>query len=283
MNAGIEMAWLTQPTKPICGASLAAAAQHQAQLTKPLGALGELENVVVRLAGMQGHVKPTADRVRITVFAADHGIAASGVSAYPQEVTAQMVMNFAFGGAAVAVLARHLNAAFEVVNLGTLTALPPHDAVVSRVIAPGTRDFSQEAAMTDEQLSRALAVGRERIDACGQDYPDLFIAGEMGIGNTSAASAIAAALLQLPAELLVGPGTGLDTEKVIHKSVKVQQALDLHSLDVEQPLEILRCVGGFEIAAMTGAYIRAAQCGIPILIDGFISTAAAMVAVAIKP
>lgn len=283
MSTDADMQWLDQPVKPICKQSVQTAAQHQTQLTKPLGALGELETVVVRLAGMQGRVKPDIDGVQISVFAADHGIAVSGVSAYPQEVTAQMVMNFAMGGAAVSVLARHLLAEFEVVNLGTLNELPPHDAVLSRVIAAGTRDFSCEAAMHGEQLKQALAVGCERIDACAENHPDLFIAGEMGIGNTSAASAIAAALLQLPAAQLVGPGTGLDTEQVALKAARIQQALDFHTLRADQPLEILRCVGGFEIAAMTGAYIRAAQQGIPVLIDGFISTAAAMVAVALKP
>lgn len=283
MSTDADMQWLNQPVKPICQQSAQAAAQHQAQLTKPLGALGALEAVAVRLAGMQGRVKPGVDSVQISVFAADHGIAASGVSAYPQEVTAQMVMNFAFGGAAVSVLARHQRAEFEVVNLGTLTELPAHEAVVSRVIAAGTRDFSSEAAMSDAQLHQALAVGCERIDACANNDPDLFIAGEMGIGNTSAASAIGSVLLQLPAAQLVGPGTGLNPEQVALKTARIQQALDLHALRADQPLEILRCVGGFEIAAMTGAYIRAAQRGIPVLIDGFISTAAAMVAVVIKP
>ncbi|MDI3323226.1 nicotinate-nucleotide--dimethylbenzimidazole phosphoribosyltransferase [Pontibacterium granulatum] len=283
MSTDVDMQWLNQPVKAICQQSAQAAAQHQTQLTKPLGALGELETVAVRLAGMQNRVKPEINRVQLSVFAADHGIAASDVSAYPQEVTSQMVMNFAFGGAAVSVLARHLQAAFEVVNLGTLTALPAHEAVVSRVIAAGTRDFSSEAAMSSAQLCQALAVGCERVDACAENHPDLFIAGEMGIGNTSAASAIAAALLQLPAVQLVGPGTGLDTERVVLKAARIQQALDFHALCADQPLEILRCVGGFEIAAMTGAYIRAAQQGIPVLIDGFISSAAAMVAVAFKP
>lgn len=283
MSTDADIQWLHQPIKPICEDSQQAAARHQTQLTKPLGALGELESIAVCLAGMQGLLKPGVDRVQISVFAADHGIAASGVSAYPQEVTAQMVMNFACGGAAVSVLARHLQAAFEVVNLGTLTDLPPHDGVVSRVIAAGTRDFSCEAAMSDKQLSQALAVGCERIDACADHHPDLFIAGEMGIGNTSAASAIAAVLLQLPAAQLAGPGTGLDTEQVALKAAKIQQALDLHALNADQPLDILRCVGGFEIAAMTGAYIRAAQRGIPVLVDGFVSTAAAMVAAVLKP
>lgn len=283
MTTDIDLQWLDQPVKPICQQSAHAAAQHQTQLTKPLGALGELETVAVRLAGMQGRVKPEIDNVQISVFAADHGIAASGVSAYPQEVTAQMVMNFAFGGAAISVLARHLCAAFEVVNLGTLAELPAHEAVVSRVIAAGTQDFSNEAAMSDAQLRQALAVGCERIDACAEHDPDLFIAGEMGIGNTSAASAIAAALLQLPAAQLVGPGTGLDPEHVKLKATRIQKALDLHALRADQPIDILRCVGGFEIAAMSGAYIRAAQLGIPVLVDGFISTAAAMAAVALKP
>lgn len=275
--------WLQDRVAAIDTEQQHAASQYQSVLTKPLGALGELETVAVRLAGMQGRLKPEVERVQVSVFAADHGIAAAGVSAYPQEVTAQMVMNLAMGGAAVSVLARHLGASFEVVNLGTLVEVPEHDRVVSRVIATGTRDFSSGTAMDSDQLHRALRVGYERIEHCALDHPDLFIAGEMGIGNTSSASALAATLLQRPAVELVGPGTGLNDSQVRRKATLIQHALDLHQMSPDRPLEALQCVGGFEIAAMTGAYIRAAQRGIPVLIDGFISTVAAMIAIAIKP
>ena len=275
--------WLQEPVAVCDMDHQSAASHHQTVLTKPLGALGELETVAVRLAAMQGRLKPQVDNVQITVFAADHGIAAAGVSAYPQEVTAQMVMNFASGGAAVSVLARHLGARFEVVDLGTLAAVPEHENVISRVIAKGTEDFSTTAAMNADQLNRALQVGFERIEQSLSGKLDLFIAGEMGIGNTSSASALVATLLQRPAKDLVGPGTGLDAARVEQKAQLIQQALDLHQVAGDQPLKALQCLGGFEIAAMTGAYIRAAQRGIPVLIDGFISTAAAMIAIAMKP
>ncbi len=287
MTIPTRLAWLEQPIKAIDQAAQQAAEKRQTQLTKPLGALGDMEALAVRLAGMRGQIKPQLNDVQVSVFAADHGIAAVGVSAYPQEVTAQMVMNFAFGGAAVSVVARYLGASFEVVNLGTVAPVPPHEQVISRVIAPGTQDFSSVPAMDNAQLAQALMVGCERLDACAQRQPDLFIAGEMGIGNTSSASALAAVLLKRSAAELVGPGTGLDSAQVVRKAALIQQAMELHLMQEpnleERPLALLQRMGGFEIAAMTGAYIRAGQLGIPVLVDGFISTAAALVALQLKP
>ncbi|WP_245601104.1 nicotinate-nucleotide--dimethylbenzimidazole phosphoribosyltransferase [Marinobacterium jannaschii] len=275
--------WIEEAVQRPDSRATEAALERQQQLTKPAGSLGRLEAVAVQLAGMQGCSKPQIERLNVTVFAADHGIAADGVSAYPQEVTAQMVANFASGGAAVTVLARHLGAEFEVVNLGTVAKVPVSEGVIDRMIAPATANFCQQQAMTTIQLQQALAVGAERIDRLAGQRPDLFIAGEMGIGNTSAATAIAAALMQRKALELTGPGTGLNRLQIQSKAQKIQQAIDLHAVAADRPLEALSRMGGFEIAAMVGAYLRCGQQAIPVLVDGFISSVAALVACLLQP
>lgn len=254
---------------------------RQGQLTKPPGSLGELEDAVVRLAGMQGLECPACDNVHIAVFAADHGIAQQNVSAFPQEVTRQMILNFASGGAAITVLAKYFNAHFEVINLGTVTALE-HPNVIDAVIAPGSLDFSVEEAMSAQQLEQAFKVGCEAVKRAEIKGADLFIAGEMGIANTTSASAIMAALLQLPGEKVAGPGTGVASEGVKHKARVIDQAINLHSNSLTSPLAILRCLGGFEIAAMVASYLCAAEKGITIVVDGFISTVAAYLAIQIN-
>lgn len=263
---------------------------RQGQLTKPPGALGRLESVAVQLAAMQGVERPQLERVQICIFAADHGIADEGVSAFPQAVTGEMVKNFACGGAAISVLAKTLEASLEVVNLGTVNDPGEWPAVVREVIAPMTANFATEAAMTRAQLNAAMQAGVDSVSrAAGAQ---LFIGGEMGIANTTSASAIACALLQESPQLLAGPGTGLDSAGVAHKAQVIERALELHGLfpspteeeiDGNAALEILRCVGGFEIAALTGAYLTAAQRGIPVLVDGYITTVAALLAVRINP
>ncbi|NVK44139.1 MAG: nicotinate-nucleotide--dimethylbenzimidazole phosphoribosyltransferase [Oceanospirillaceae bacterium] len=260
-----------------------AARQRQARLTKPAGALGELEALALRLAGLQGRECPRLERCQISVFAADHGIAAAGVSAYPQAVTAQMILNFAAGGAAVSVLARHSGARFEVVNLGTVEPLPAGTEVLDRTLGPGTADFSMTDAMTPAQLEAALGVGGERVEAALEAGCDLFIAGEMGIGNTSAATALAALLLDLPPAQLLGAGTGVDAAGLARKQALIERALARHRTASNDTLELLRRLGGFEVAAMTGACLRAGQLGVPVLVDGFIVTAAALVAVRLQP
>lgn len=255
---------------------------RQAQLTKPPGSLGALEALAVRLAALQHSARPTVDRVWISVFAADHGVAAEGVSAFPQAVTGEMVRNFASGGAAISVLARALGATLEVVNLGTVND-PGEIATVRRaIIAASTANLCEHSAMTPAQLQQALAAGAASVAAARAADAQLFIGGEMGIANTTSAAALACALLGLPAAELVGAGTGLDDAGIAHKVAVVQRALQCHAV-ATLSLEQLRCLGGFEIAALTGAYITAAQAGLPILVDGFITTAAALTAVRINP
>lgn len=275
------MSWYLKPAADMDNNVFKLATEHQLSLTKPPGALGALESVAIKLAAMQGQLKPKLNNICISVFAGDHGVANQGVSAFPQAVTTEMVKNFANGGAAISVLARQLNAHFEVVNLGTLFEVEEHPQIVNARIAPGTADFSIEPAMTNQQLSMALEQGQQAAKRAYEQDAHLFIGGEMGIGNTTAASALAAAQLQLPAATLVGPGTGLSSDKLPFKAQIIEQALALHGSN--DPMEQLRCLGGFEIAGLVGAYIACAQNGIPVLVDGFISSSAALMAVAINP
>lgn len=274
--------WQTIKVAPLDEASREAALAYQQTLTKPPGSLGQLEQIAVDMAAMQAQFKPQCDKVAITIFAADHGVAAQGVSAFPQEVTAQMVLNFASGGAAVAVLAKQLSAAFEVVNLGTV-APTLHANVINSPIAAGTADMVQKSAMTEVELLQALAAGAEAIERALSSEADLFIAGEMGIANTTSASALMAKCLGLDGEAVAGPGTGIVEEVLRHKADVIDQALQRHSTVSTAPLQVLQVLGGFEIAAMVGAYLQAAQKGLTVLVDGVISSAAAYLACQVNP
>jgi len=279
----MKIDWLYNDAAPITAEAAVAAEARQGQLTKPPGSLGRLEQLAVTLAGMQGNERPALERIAITIFAADHGVAEEGVSAFPQEVTTAMIANFAHGGAAISVLARELDARLEVVNVGAINETDDLPGVIDRRVAPGTANFAKGAAMSEEQLAEALACGREAIERSLEDGAQLFIGGEMGIANTTAATAIAAALLSLSPSTLAGPGTGLDASGVSHKAAVIEKALVLHGLDGEDPLATLRCVGGFEIAALCGAYLAAAQRALPVLVDGYIATTAALLALRINP
>lgn len=275
--------WIAQSCPAPSAAHAAAAAARQDQLTKPQGALGRLEKLAIELAALQSTDRPRADNARIVLFAGDHGVVAQGISAYPSAVTVQMLENFAGGGAAISVLARQLGATLEVVDAGTLASTSPIGVVIDRPCC-GTRDFAREPAMTPDQTHHALAAGRRAVRRATEQNTDILILGEMGIGNTTSATAIAAALLGKPAHDLAGAGTGLDAGGVKHKADVVDRALELHRLrSSPDALDVLRCVGGLEIAALTGAVISAAQARIPVLIDGFIVTAAALVAVRLNP
>jgi len=274
-------------TRASCAASneaaRAAALARQGQLTKPPGALARLEDIAVQLAALQGVERPQLQRIHISVFASDHGVAAEGVSVFPQAVTAEMVRNFARGGAAISVLAKQLSATLEVINLGTVSVVEALPGVRDERIAAGTANFLQQAAMTETQLAAALQSGRDAVLRAKQSGAQLFIGGEMGIANTTAASAIGCVLLQIAPVLLSGPGTGLDSSGVAHKARVIEQAIALHHLSHANPLAALRHVGGFEIAGLCGAYIAAAQQDLPVLVDGFISSVAALAAVRINP
>lgn len=273
--------WFDDPIADLDGALLVAARERQLQLTKPPGSLGRLEELGVTLAAMQGTQQPRMDQIWITVFAGDHGVTAEGVSAFPSVVTAEMVRNFARGGAAISVLAREWKARLEVVNVGTVQPLEELPGVLDARVGPGTANFVHEPAMTVAQLHDALAAGHDAAERAAIGGAQLFIGGEMGIGNTTSAAAVACSLLGLPAAQLAGPGTGLDAAGVGRKALVIERALARHRSD--QPLTALQRLGGFEIAALTGAYLRCGQLGVPVLVDGFISTVAALAAVRLRP
>ena len=283
------LAWLAEPIRPLDQAALAAASERQAQLTKPPGALGELEALAIRLAGLQGRACPRVDRPHICVFAADHGVAAEGVSAFPQSVTVEMIRNFSRGGAAISVLARALGASFEILNLGTATVLDDLPGLIQQPLGPGSANLAQEPAMSESQLAAAMNAGRASVERAQAAGTELYIAGEMGIANTTPATALACVLLDIAPEILAGPGSGLDSQGVSRKAQVVARALALHGPELAQRdgptaiLEILRRLGGFEIAAMVGAYVRASQLGLAVVVDGFISSAAALVASRLTP
>ncbi|WP_339543699.1 nicotinate-nucleotide--dimethylbenzimidazole phosphoribosyltransferase [Pseudomonas sp. RA_35y_Pfl2_P32] len=274
--------WLT-PCKAIDRQALEDARQLQQQLTKPAGSLGQLEAVAVQLAGLQGRVKPSLNQLWIGIFAGDHGVVAEGVSAFPQEVTGQMLRNFVNGGAAISVLARQLQARLEVVDLGTVTPSLNLLGVRHLHLGPGTANFAHGPAMTPAQGAQALQAGRDTVLRALAEGAELFIGGEMGIGNTTAASALACALLDCPVAHLTGPGTGLDTAGVSHKTQVIERALVLHAAQCGDPLQTLFNLGGFEIAALVGAYLACAQEGLAVLVDGFICSVAALIAVRLNP
>lgn len=271
--------WMTNPCPEVSQPHREAAERRQATLTKPTGSLGRLEKVAIDLAGIQRRNAPGAARAPIIVFAGDHGIVARGVSAYPQEVTIAMLANFAAGGAAISVLARQLGSTLEVIDAGTL-AVQPIDGVVSDKPCRGSNDFSATPALIAADADFALACGRRAVQRATAADPDIIILGEMGIGNTTSSAAIAAAVLGVAAISLTGAGTGLDAEGRLRKAKIIDNALDLHGLHdaAAGPDAILRAVGGLEIAALTGAIVAAAQARIPVLIDGFIVSVAALLA-----
>lgn len=271
--------WLNTSCAALDLDARAQAEMHQAQLTKPVGALGRLEAVAIQLAAMQGTKNPQVKHVHIAVFAGDHGIAAEGVSAFPQTVTAQMLRNFAGGGAAISVLARQLGASLEIINLGTANDTGALQGVTNLNLGAGTANFTVDAAMTYEQLASALIAGRASVERAHQAGAQLFIGGEMGIGNTTAAAAMGCALLAVEPATMAGPGTGLDTAGVTHKAQVIARGLMHHRDHLLDPLEVLRRLGGFEIAALSGAYLACAELGISALVDGFIASVAALAAV----
>jgi nicotinate-nucleotide--dimethylbenzimidazole phosphoribosyltransferase len=258
------------------------ATARQDQLTKPRGSLGLLEQLAIQMAGLQATDRPATHPACITIFAADHGVCEEGVSAYPQAVTAQMIANFATGGAAISVLARQWNASLDVVNLGTVGAVAEGPGIHNECIAPCTANLAAREAMSEEQLEAALNAGDRAAERAYQSGCRVFIGGEMGIGNTTSATAIACVLLKQPPETLTGPGTGLDAKGVAHKQQVISRALARHGKD-DSPYRVLQSLGGFEIAALTGAILGCAARRIPVLIDGFIVSVAALVALTQQP
>ena len=247
--------------------------------TKPLGALGELENLAMQLARVLGKDKPEIIKPKLLVFAADHGIAASGVSIAPSDVTTQMVMNFIKGGAAINVFCRQVGFELEVIDCGILQPLEGVEGIIEQRLGAGTNPIHKQAAMTLGAVKQGFEMARNRIEYHHQQGTNLIACGEMGIGNTSSAAAIMASIMNIKGSECVGRGTGIDAATLKRKQLLVEQALHLHQPELTSPMNILACLGGFEIVQITGAMLAAAERKMLVVVDGFIATAAAMVAV----
>jgi nicotinate-nucleotide--dimethylbenzimidazole phosphoribosyltransferase len=263
------------------------AAEHVRRLTMPTWALGRLLDLAVDLCGIRGRVPPEVGRKVVVVAAADHGVTSQGVSAYPREVTAQMVRNFLAGGAAINVLARRAGARVLVADLGVAADLSDcrdRPGFYDFRIAGGTADFTAGPAMSPSQLEAALDAGAALFGIAEETGGvDVVVPGDMGIGNTTAAAAVTAALTGLPVERVVGPGTGVDEAGLIRKRQAVRAALDRHRPDARDPAGVAAALGGFEIAALAGLMTAAAAARVPIVLDGFIAGAAALAAVGLCP
>ncbi|MCR4420692.1 MAG: nicotinate-nucleotide--dimethylbenzimidazole phosphoribosyltransferase [Clostridia bacterium] len=253
------------------------------ELTKPPGSLGRLEDLAAHLAAITGSPLPDVPGKAAILMAADHGVAEEGVSAFPQEVTAQMVANFARGGAAMSVLSRHVGAELVVVDVGVARDLPPIPGVLSRKVAYGTRNFTRGPAMTREEAERAVAVGLEVVKEVVGRGARLIALGEMGIANTTASTAIAAVYGRRPVAELAGRGTGVDDGRLKQKIACLERALEVNRPDPADAWDVLCKVGGLEIAGLAGAAIGAAASRCAVLLDGLISTAAALIAVGLAP
>ncbi|URM39309.1 nicotinate-nucleotide--dimethylbenzimidazole phosphoribosyltransferase [Acinetobacter sp. AS23] len=275
--------WLESVQQPNLDAKQQAE-QHQLQLTKPTGALGDLELIAVKLASLQSNAHPQVNHPWITIFAGDHGVVEENISAYPQAVTRQMLQNFTTGGAAISVIAKYHQAHLQVIDCGTVGEAYQYAGVERHCIRAGTANFAKQVAMNTEECRAALELGKNSVDTAKADGADIYIAGEMGIGNTCSASALACLLLNDTAEQLTGVGTGIGADQLRHKIEVIEQAIELHHKHVTgDAFKTLCAVGGLEIAAIVGAYIRCAQIGLPIIVDGFISSVAALCAIRMNP
>ncbi len=252
-------------------------------LTKPQGSLGRLEELARHVAGASRKWPPDVSRKSIVVMAGDHGVAVEGVSAFPQEVTAQMVCNFLRGGAGINVLAEAVGARVTVVDMGVAADLGEHPGLLSKKIAPGTGNIAAGPAMSREQALECLRAGAEVIGSLADDGLDLVGIGDMGIANTTPSSAITAVITgREPAEV-TGRGTGIDEATFAAKVRVIERAIEVNKPDPDDALDVLAKVGGFEIGGLAGVVLAAAARGVPVVIDGFISTAAALLAAGLEP
>jgi nicotinate-nucleotide--dimethylbenzimidazole phosphoribosyltransferase len=263
------------PVPPLDNAAQQAALDRQKQLTKPSGALGRLEILSVQLAGMTGRLDWLPQSPAVIVCAGDHGIAERGVSAYPRSVTKQMVLNMLNGGAAINVLARQMGASLTVVDAGVAGILPQHPNLIAGKINYGTADFSTVSAMSPGQADQAITLGQRVADAHIDDGADILLVGELGIGNTTAAAAITAAVTGAPAERVTGTGTGINLEKLERKINLIETALQVHD---PVHVDTLAKLGGYEIAAIVGVILGAAVRQVPVVLDGYVVASAALIA-----
>ncbi len=268
---------------PLDQVAMNAARDRQDNLTKPPGSLGRLEEISISLAGIFGEAIPQIRRKSVIVAAGDHGVVAEGVSAYPQEVTPQMVYNFLRGGAAINALAKHAGADIVVLDAGVAAELDPHPSLKSVKVARGTNNMARGPAMTRQQAVQSIETGITAARECLDAGADLIACGEMGIGNTTPSSAITSVVTGADTGVTTGRGTGLDDAGLAHKASVVQRAIDVNKPDPKDGLDILMKVGGFEIGVLAGVFLGAAAGKRPVVVDGFISGAAALIAHAIAP
>lgn len=278
------MAFIQFPT--IFSLDLTLAADLQAKIdhkTKPLGALGRLEALALQVGLVQQTLEPTLSRPLMLVFAGDHGVVESGVSPFPQAVTQQMVMNFLGGGAAINVFSAVSGLALRIVDAGVNHVFAAELPMIHAKIGFGTRNFLNQSAMTADECEQALQAGADIVRRECADGSNVFAFGEMGIGNTSSASALMAVLLGSPVADCVGRGTGLDDAGLATKRSVIETAIAFHQVNAEDPFKVLATFGGFEIAMMVGAMLAAAEQGCLLMIDGFIVSAALLVASRLQP
>lgn len=270
----------------IGGLDLSAAAKARARLdnlTKPKDSLGRLEEIAVKIAAITGKGLPAVGKKAIITMAADHGVVDEGVSAYPREVTAQMVLNFLRGGAAINVLGRHVGARVVVVDMGVAGDIPASKGLIVKKVGHGTKNMARSPAMSRAEAVRAIMAGAEVFQETAASGLELAGTGDMGIGNTTASSAIAAVLTGEPVESLTGRGTGIDDSTFSNKVKIIEKAIELNKPDPDDPVDVLAKVGGYEIGGIAGVILAAAKAKVPVVIDGFISGSAALIAAALQP
>lgn len=278
----MELAALIERIGPLDKQAMKEASLRLDRLTKPIGSLGKLESTVIQLAGITGETAPVITRQAVIVMAADHGVCEEGVSAYPAEVTPQMVLNFLSGGAAVNVLARHAGAEVVCVDIGVNADLS-HPSLRSNSIRKGTANMAHGPAMSRAEAIRAIEAGAALVGELHADGFRLFATGEMGIGNSTASAAILCALTGCDPAAAVGRGTGIDDERWRHKCEVVRRALAMNGPDPDDPLDVLAAVGGLEIAGLVGVILGASAHRSPVVVDGYIASSAALVAARIEP
>jgi nicotinate-nucleotide--dimethylbenzimidazole phosphoribosyltransferase len=281
MTAALDT--IRQAIGPLDARAMAAATARWDTLTKPRGSLGRLEMLACRVAGITGQVRPRLAERLVFVLAGDHGVTAEGVSAYPSAVTAQMLYNFARGGAAINVLARHVGARVIVVDMGVDAELPTLPGLISRKVRRGTHNFAQQTAMTPDQTLACVETGMALVEAEVKGGHSWVVTGDMGIGNTTASSAIVAAMTGAAVERVTGRGTGVTGAALARKAAVIKQALDRHQPDAHDALDVLSKVGGFEIGGLAGIILGAAARHCPVILDGLIASAAALLAVGLVP
>lgn len=274
---------LIEKIEPLDNVAMEKATQRLNSLTKPPGSLGFLEDLAIQLAGINGNYKPAVDKKMVIVMAADHGVVAEGVSLAPQSVTPQMVYNFLNGGAAINVLTRCAGAQVRVVDIGVADTSLSGTGLISRKVKAGTDNIAKGPAMSIEEALQAIEVGVKAADEAIAEGINLIGTGEMGIGNTTPSSAILSVYCDVPLSVIVGRGTGLDDKGRAKKIKAIETALKINKPDPNKPLEVLAKLGGLEIAGMTGMILGAAARKVPVVIDGFISGAAALIAYKMAP